>query len=406
MVDWRRNDTIREVLLPGRQGRESTNGIEVRRMAESKARLGLFGRGKHSALPQAPSDAHAEQPPSNPADCIVDAGIYVDGRRVATPTTFDEAFRALNDTPDGFAWIGLHRPGAPAMETLAQQFALNGLAVEDTIIAHQRPKLERYEDTLFLVLRATHYVDATESVEFGEIHAFVGDRFVITVRHADTPDLKPVRQELEANPEILRQGPSIVLMRLLDVVVDQYMPVVYGIDNDIDEIDAQVFTGHSGVSKRIYQLTREVIDFQRAVRPVGTVITTLRHDRVFYRADDSMRQQLRDIEDHIIAVNERVESMRDALVGVLNLHLALQSQVSNEEMAKMSEASLKQAEDARRIAAWAGVLFVPTLVTGIYGMNFSNMPELHWEAGYPFSFAVMFLAALTMWVIFKTQKWL
>ncbi|WP_297740277.1 magnesium and cobalt transport protein CorA [uncultured Tessaracoccus sp.] len=375
-------------------------------MAESKPLLGLFGRGKNDAAAQAQNVVHAEHITRNPADCIVDAGIYVDGVRVATPTTFDEAFRALQDTPDSFAWIGLHRPGAPEMEILAQEFELNELAVEDTIVAHQRPKLERYEDTLFLVLRAARYVDRTESVEFGEIHAFVGERFVITVRHADTPDLKPVRQELEANPDILSQGPSIVLMRLLDVVVDQYMPVVYGIDNDIDEIDAQVFTGHSGVSKRIYQLTREVIDFQRAVRPVGAVITTLRHDRVFYRADDSMRQQLRDIEDHIVAVNERVESMRDALVGVLNLHLALQAQVSNEEMAKMSEAALKQGEDTRRIGAWAGVLFVPTLVTGIYGMNFNNMPELHWEAGYPLSFAVMFLAAFVMWVIFKTQKWL
>lgn len=375
-------------------------------MAESKPLLGLFGRGKPEASQPSPSAEPAEQAARNPAHCIVDAGIYVDGRRVATPTTFDEAFRALKDTPDGFAWIGLHRPGAPEMEILAKEFELNELAVEDTIIAHQRPKLERYEDTLFLVLRAARYVDRTESVQFGEIHAFVGERFVITVRHADTPELEPVRQELEANPEVLRQGPSIVLMRLLDVVVDEYMPVVYGIDNDIDEIDAQVFTGQGGVSKRIYQLTREVIDFQRAVRPVGAIITAMRHDRVFYRADDTMRQQLRDIEDHVMAVNERIESMREALVGVLNLHLALQTQVSNEEMRKVSEASLKQAEDARRIAAWAGVLFVPTLVTGIYGMNFDNMPELHWEAGYPLSLVVMFLAALTMWIIFKTQKWL
>lgn len=375
-------------------------------MAESKARLGLFGRGKTGATSQAPSDDHVERAARNPAHCIVDAGIYVDGRRVATPTTFDEAFRALKGTPDGFAWIGLRRPGAHEMAVLAKEFELNELAVEDTIIAHQRPKLERYEDTLFLVLRAAKYVDRRETVDFGEIHAFVGERFVITVRHADTPELESVRRELEANPEVLMQGPSIVLMRLLDVVVDQYMPVVYGIDNDIDEIDAQVFTGKGGVSKRIYQLTREVIDFQRAVRPVGAIITTLRHDRVFYRADDAMRQQLRDIEDHVIAVHERIESMREALVGVLNLHLALQSQASNEEMRKMSEASLKQAEDARRIAAWAGVLFVPTLVTGIYGMNFDNMPELHWNAGYPFSFVVMFLAALTMWIIFKIQKWL
>ena len=381
-------------------------------MAESQPLLGVFGRGKTPPTP-AVSPAHGAADGDlgaghevDPARCMVDAGIYVDGTRVASPTTFDEAFRALESTPDGFAWIGLHRPGAHEMNLLAQEFRLNELAVEDTIIAHQRPKLERYEDTLFLVLRATRYVDRTESVDFGEIHAFVGERFVITVRHAHTPELDSLRRELEEDPEELAQGPSMVLMRLLDIVVDDYIPVVYGIDNDIDEIDAQVFTGQGGVSKRIYQLTREVIDFQRAVRPVGTIITTMRHDKVFYRADDTMRQRLRDIEDHVLAVNERIESMREALVGVLNLHLALQSQASNEEMRRMSEASLKQAEDARRIAAWAGVLFVPTLVTGIYGMNFDNMPELHWSAGYPFSFAVMLVAAFVMWLIFKTQKWL
>lgn len=373
-------------------------------MAEGKSLIGLFGRTNNVSNPVA--DTREEPPTRDPARCIVDAGIYVDGKRVASPTTFDEAFRALKATPDGFAWIGLQRPGAHEMGLLAREFELNELAVEDTIVAHQRPKLERYEDTLFLVLRAARYIDHTETVNFGEIHAFVGERFVITVRHADTPELTAVRNELEAEPEQLALGPSIVLMRLLDVVVDAYMPVVYGIDNDIDEIDAQVFTGQGGVSKRIYQLTREVIDFQRAVRPVGTVITTLRHDRVFYQADAAMRQQLRDIEDHVMAVNERIESMREALVGVLNLHLALQGQASNEEMRRMSEASLKQAEDARRIAAWAGVLFIPSLVTGVYGMNFARMPELHWPFGYPFAIGLMLLSALVMWLIFKAQKWL
>ncbi|WP_296137834.1 magnesium and cobalt transport protein CorA [uncultured Tessaracoccus sp.] len=375
-------------------------------MAESKARTGFFSRVKAAPEPPEPEVPAQDEPRRDPAACIVDAGIYVDGRRTTTPKTFDEAFRALKDTPEGFAWLGLHRPGTDEMGILAKEFELNELAVEDTIIAHQRPKLERYDDTLFMVLRAARYVDQAEEVRFGEIHAFVGERFVITVRHSHSPNLARLRQELEDEPEQLALGPSVVLMRLLDIVVDEYMPVVYGIDNDIDEIDAQVFMGQADVSKRIYQLTREVIDFQRAVRPVGAVISAMRHDRVFYRADDTMRQQLRDIEDHVTSVNERVDAMREALAGVLNLHLSLQSQASNEQMQRMSEASLKQAEDARRIAAWAGVFFVPSLVTGIYGMNFTNMPELGWAAGYPFALLLMVTSATIMWALFKHQRWL
>lgn len=369
-----------------------------------RPRSGILRRRGTATTP--PPEPAPPAQPTDPSACIVDAGIYVDGRRVATPTSFDDAFQQLDATEGGFAWIGLERPGEHEMGILAEEFGLNALAVEDTIVAHQRPKVERYEDTLFMVLRAASYVDATESVEFGEIHVFVGDRFVITVRHADTPDLRRVREELEADPERLAKGSLTVLLRLLDIVVDDYLPVVYGIDNDIDEIDAEVFTGNADVSKRIYQLTREVIDFQRAVRPVGEAINVLRHDRVFLHADDATHQQLRDIEDHVMAVHDRIESMREALVGVLNLHLALQAQVSNEQMAAMSEASLKQAEDARRIAAWAGVFFVPTLVTGVYGMNFHRMPELSWQLGYAYALALMLGSALVMFVIFKLQKWL
>lgn len=348
-----------------------------------------------------------QTPPHAGTECsLADAGLYVDGERIATAASVDDAVHLLEQRQEAFAWLDLHRPSADDMDVLARRFALPELAVEDTVIAHQRPKLERYDDTLFLVLRAAHYDDLRESVDFGEIHAFVGERVLITVRHSEGPDLARIRAELEAQPEVLALGPGLILMRLLDSVVDGYMPVVGGIDNDIDEIDAEVFTGNSDVSKRIYQLTREVIDFQRAVRPVDEVIAALRHDRVFYRADDDLRQQLRDIEDHVTQITERIESMREALVGVLNLHLALQSQVSNEQMRQMSEASLKQAEDARRIAAWAGVLFLPTLVTGIYGMNFDRMPELHWAAGYPWALGLMLASALGMWAIFKTQRWL
>ena len=337
---------------------------------------------------------------------IVDAGIYVAGKRIATPTSFEEAFRLLDDHPDSFAWIGLYRPRNAEMMLLASEFKLSPLAVEDTITAHQRPKLERYEDVLFLVLRAARYIDRSETVDFGEVHAFLGDRFVVTVRHSETPDLTPIRRDLEAMPNALAKGPSVVLLRLLDRIVDDYAPVVLGIENDIDEIETQVFTGSARVSKRIYQLSREVIDFQRAVRPLKGILDGVRGDRVFASAGERRRQELRDIEDHAISVNERVDTMREALKGTLDLNISLQAQRQNEEVSNMTAASLKQAEDSRKIAGWAGVFFVPSLVTGTYGMNFTNMPELGWEWGYPFALMLMFITGLGMFLLFKWRGWL
>lgn len=343
---------------------------------------------------------------STTVDSIVDAGIYLEGERIATASTFDEAFSLLDEHPTAFAWIGLYRPRHAEMALLAEEFRLSPLAVEDTLTAHQRPKFERYEDVLFLVLRAARYLDRTETVDFGEVHAFVGDRFVITVRHSETPDLTRVRHELESTPDMLAKGPSVVLLRLLDVIVDDYFPVVLGIENDIDEIETQVFTGSSRVSKRIYQLSREVIDFQRAVRPLKQIIYGVRGDRVFASAGERRRQELRDIEDHAISLIERIDVLRETLKGTLDLNISLQAQRQNEEISHMTAASLKQSEESRRIAAWAGVLFVPSLVTGTYGMNFTGMPELSWAWGYPFALGLMLVTGLTMYLIFKWKGWL
>ena len=344
--------------------------------------------------------------PRTAASCIVDAGIYVSGRRIATPGTFEEAFRLLDEHPEGFAWMGLYRPRHSDMSLLAEEFRLSPLAVEDTITAHQRPKFERYEDVLFLVLRAAQYIDRSETVDFGEVHAFVGDRFVVTVRHSETPDLTRVRQQLEGTPSVLAKGPSVVLLRLLDGIVDDYTPVAMGIENDIDEIETQVFTGSSRVSRRIYQLSREVIDFQRAVRPLKQIIEGVRGDRVFASAGERRRQELRDIEDHAIAMIERVDALRETLKGTLDLNISLQAQRQNEEISNMTAASLKQAEETRRIAAWAGVLFVPSLVTGTYGMNFHSMPELAWAWGYPFALVLMLVTGVGMYTVFKLKGWL
>ena len=337
---------------------------------------------------------------------IVDAGYYVDGARIASPTTFEQSFHLLDEHDTGFMWIGLYRPSHADMALLAEEFQLSPLLVEDTITAHQRPKFERYGDTLFLVLRAARYIDRTEEVDFGEVHAIVGDRFVITVRHSETPDLTRVRKELETTPQTLSMGPSIVLERLLDNIVDDYHPVLIGIENDIDEIETQVFSGSARVSRRIYELSREVMDLQRAVRPLKPILDSIRRDRVFLVAGEHRRQELRDIEDHAIHVNERVEVLRETLKGALDLNVSLQNQRQNEEVRNMTSASLKQAEDSRRIAAWAGVLFVPSLVTGTYGMNFTNMPELEWPFGHGFALLLMLSTGVIMYLVFKSKKWL
>ncbi|MBB1483506.1 magnesium and cobalt transport protein CorA [Tessaracoccus sp. MC1865] len=337
---------------------------------------------------------------------IVDAGFYVDGRRIASPTTFDQSFNLLDEHADGFVWIGLYRPTHAEMALLAEEFKLSPLLVEDTITAHQRPKFERYGDTLFLVLHAARYVDRTETVDFGEVHAIAGDRFVITVRHSETPDLTVVRRDLESAPETLGIGPSVVLEQLLDNIVDDYGPVVLGIENDIDEIETQVFSGSARVSRRIYQLSREVMVLQRAVRPLKPILDSVRRDRVFLMAGEHRRQELRDIEDHAIHITEHVEVLRETLKGTLDLNISLQTQRQNEEARNMTSASLKQTEDSRRIAAWAGVLFVPSLVTGTYGMNFHNMPELDWPFGYPFALLLMVGTGVAMYLVFKSKKWL
>ena len=374
-------------------------------MSESKRSL-FRPFNRRPAAPPEPLELPSPSEPEETRRSLVAARIYVAGQCIAQPESLDQAYSLLDHNPGAFAWIGLYRPSRRELASLATEFRLNPLAVEDTIVAHQRPKLERYEDTLFMVLRAAHYVDETERVVFGEVHAFTGERFVITVRHAESPDLTRVRQDLEAHPHRLAKGPSTVLLRLLDIIVDDYEPVVTGIENDIDEIETEVFSGHAQASKRIYQLSREVLEFQRALRPLRQIIDTLRADEVFAAMAERRLQELRDIEDHAIALNERTDALRENLHGILQVNQALQAERQNEEMAAMTQASLQQGETSRRIAAWAGVLFVPSLITGTYGMNFQFMPELGWALGYPFALILMLFSGVVMYLVFKARNWL
>jgi magnesium transporter len=342
---------------------------------------------------------------------VVDNAIYIDGRRAIVPRSLDTTFEELRACPpDGhsFGWVGLLRPSEQEIQAVAEEFGLHPLAVEDTITAHQRPKLERYGDLLFAVLRPARYVDPVEVVEIGEVHLFVGPDFVITVRHADEPDLKEVRKRLEADPDLLDNGPYAVLYAELDQVVDDYAPVLDGLQDDIDEIEVQVFGGDPGVSKRIYTLTREVIEFQRAVEPLAPLLLDLR-ERLKETATESdleLRRALRDVADHATRVIERIASFRALLSNILTVNAALVGQRQNEEMARMTQAGYEQSEQVKRISSWAAILFAPSLIAGIYGMNFDVMPELHWPLGYPFAVLLMITGAGALYLVFKRRGWL
>jgi magnesium transporter len=337
---------------------------------------------------------------------VVDSAIYCSGRREQSPQDLGETLHALQSDTGAMAWIGLYRPGPDELNSLAAEFDLHELAVEDAITAHQRPKLERYGETLFVVLRAARYLDDVEEVEFGELHVFMGNNFVITVRHAESPDLSLVRRRLEGDPELLSLGPEAVLYAILDTVVDGYLPVVAGLENDVDEIETQVFDGDPAVSRRIYELSREVVDFQRAAAPLGGMLDSLAAGFDKYRVDEELRQLLRDVADHVTQVIERVDSLRVLLRDILQVNSILVAQKQNEEMTALSRTSNAQNDEVKKISAWAAILFAPTLVGTIYGMNFTHMPELNWQLGYPFALALMLVVSLVLYFVFKHRGWI
>lgn len=354
---------------------------------------------------------------------VVDDGIYVDGVRapgrsalgVAEP---DAGAPGVED----LAWIGLLRPTHGELDAVAQRFDLHPLAVEDAHKGHQRAKLERYGHTLFVVLRPAWYHDAEESVEFGEVHLFVGPSFVVTVRHAELPDLTGVRRRLEARPDLLARGSEAVLAAVTDEIVDAYAPVVTGLQGDIDEIEDDLFDGvvNPGSSKRIYQLLGEVIAFQRAIGPLPDMLDALLRGAAKYGTEDEVQHELRNVLDHAIRITERAHTFRTLLENALTLHSTLVTQEQNDAMRRLAAASLAQGEESRRltqasidqaeqmkkISSWAAILFAPTLVASVYGMNFDHMPELAWAWGYPFSLALMVALGVTLWTVFKRKRWL
>ncbi|MGW7042466.1 magnesium and cobalt transport protein CorA [Streptomyces avermitilis] len=358
--------------------------------------------------PAEPPAGGPDAPAPEPADAasVVQATLYRDGVRVSSSASLADTFRELRDEPSGMAWIGLARPTESELLSLAEEFDLHPLAVEDAMEAHQRPKLERYGETLFVVLRAARYLDAPEEVDFGELHVFVGPDFVITVRHGAAPDLSAVRRRMEGTPELLKLGPEAVLYAILDAVVDGYVPVVAGVQNDIDEIETEVFRGDPAVSRRIYELSREMVEFQRATRPLVGMLHSLMAGFAKYGTDEELQRYLRDVADHVTHTSERVDGFRQALADILTVNATLVTQQQNAEMRALAEAGFEQNEEIKKISAWAAILFAPTLVGTIYGMNFAHMPELGWGFGYPFAIGLMGVVCVSLYLIFKRRDWL
>jgi len=329
---------------------------------------------------------------------IIDCAVYQNGKRRPGELALDEAYEA-GCREDAFVWIGLYEPDEAEFESVRREFNLHELAVEDAIHAHQRPKLEVYDDTLFVVLKTSRYIQTADTVEFGEIMLFLGPQFVVTVRHKPASALGDVRKQIESRPDLLRFGPGAVLYAILDRVVDDYQPVINGLDEDIKEVEAEVFSqAGSNPAERIYLLKREVIEFHQSTAPLQEPLDRLVHGQV-PGMHGELGEYFRDIQDHLLRVVDNVNGFRELLTSVLQANL---TQVA----LRQNEVGMQQNADMRKISAWVAIVAVPTMIAGIYGMNFDHMPELGWTFGYPLALLVMGAACLVLYRAFRRNGWL
>ncbi|MFC4530938.1 magnesium and cobalt transport protein CorA [Sphaerisporangium dianthi] len=329
---------------------------------------------------------------------IVDKAIYCDGGRETISGDISETFEAARAKGDCFVWIGMHEPTQEEFDLVTGELKLPDLAVEDAIHAHQRPKLEHYDDTLFVVLKTLHYVEETSDIEVGEIMLFLGEGFVITVRHGRASPLTAVRKRIEADRELLDAGPAGVLYAVCDQIVDTYSNVVREVEADLIALEAQVFSpDQKDVTEDIYSLKREVLEFRGAQDPLIAVLEEIVRGRVGMCAHIS--DQYRDVLDHLLRVDGQVDAHNELLSNVLTAHLALVGSLQN-------QVAMQQNADMRRISSWAALIAVPTMIAGIYGMNFDYMPELHWLLGYPLAMTVMVIAVVIVYRLLRKSGWL
>lgn len=327
---------------------------------------------------------------------VVDWALYVNGVRQPVPSYADAV--ALARSGRGFLWIGLHEPEEVELGSVAVDFGLHPLAVEDAVHAHQRPKLDHYEDAMFVVLKTLRYVPhealtaTSEIVETGEVMVFVGEHFVVTVRHGEHGELAPVRHRLESQPELLAFGPSVVLHGIADAIVDSYVEVSDRVEDDISDIEESVFSARQRRDvERIYQVKRELLELRRAVAPLTVPLRTLAEQPNRF-VDERVRQYFRDVEDHLTRVRDQITSYEELLTSIVQASLA--------------QVSIADNEDMRKITAWAAIFAVPTAVAGIYGMNFRFMPELYWRYGYPVTLLLILVVCAALYVNFKRRNWL
>jgi magnesium transporter len=321
---------------------------------------------------------------------IVNCAVYEAGQRREGELPLGEAGKAARSS-DAFVWLGVAEPSAEEFQAIADEFGLHELAVEDAVKAHQRPKAELYGDTLLVVVKTARYVDTDEVIEVGELLLFVNPAFIITVRHG-AGELSAVRDRVDQRPDLLRHGVGMVLYAILDQVVDGYEEAAQGVDLDIQEVERQVFSpGDDNPAERIYKLEREVLDFHTAVAPLSGVVDEIVRGR-FAVVPEGLQEYFRDVHDHLRRVEGRIGGFRDLLGSALH--------------ANLTQVSVRQNEDMRKISAWVAILAVPTSIAGIYGMNFDNIPELHWRYGYPMVIALILVVCSLLYLRFKRSGWL
>ncbi|MEV7446277.1 magnesium/cobalt transporter CorA [Streptomyces sp. NPDC091204] len=326
---------------------------------------------------------------------IVDCAIYRDGRRTEGPEDLSDALDEARASGDAFLWIGMYEPTEEEFAHVSREFGLHKLAVEDALTAHQRPKLEVYDDSLFVVLKPVLYDEGTDTVTAGELMVFIGDSFVVTVRHGEGAPLAAVRRRLEQEPDVLRHGPTAVLYAVSDAVVDHYIEVAAELQVDLEELEAEVFSPNPADTKntaaRIYGFKRQVLEFRRATSPLLQPMERLAFGEVPF-VHEHAQPFFRDVADHLTKASEYIEGLDRLLSDALSAHLA--------------QMGLRQNDDMRKISAWAAMAAVPTMVAGIYGMNFDHMPELRQVWGYPVVVAVMVGVCLSLHRMFKRRGWL
>lgn len=325
---------------------------------------------------------------------IVDCALYRDGERIdmhCAPHEFGTLRHGVTQ-PGDFVWLGLYMPSAAEFHDVANAFGLHPLAVEDAVVAHQRPKLERYDDSLFMVLKTLWYVDADDAVETGEVNIFLGHDFIVTVRHGRGGQLAKARHLIEARPEDLREGPSAAVYAIADHIVDGYTEVVRELVADVDEVETSVFSARrTSDSARIYTLKRELAEVRRAVLPLREPMRRFAAGEI-PGIDPDIQPFFRDVLDHLQQAAEDIENLESLLSSAFDAHLA--------------QIAVQQNDDMRKISAGAALIVVPTFIAGVYGMNFDRMPELHWHYGYAYALGLMLVSSLALWYFFRKSGWM